>query len=512
LDTARPRNRPEPAMKRLILLTALLTVTLGAHARQDTGARSSVEFPDRHDHELKKTGTVRIKGAAVEYTVRFGKQPVYDENGNPSASLFYTFYERTNGAPKEERPLVISFNGGPGSASLWMHLGYTGPKRLVIDAEGFPVQPYGIRDNEHSILDVADIVFVNPVNVAFSRAAEGVETDQFFGVNEDVAYLADWIDTFVSRNGRWTSAKFLIGESYGTTRVSGLANRLQGSHWMYFNGVILVSPTGLGVDRDGAVRDANYLPYYAATAWYHGQLDADLQSRDLDNLLPEVESWTLDTFLPAMARGGSLSAEERDAIAGQAARYAGLDKQDFLDHNLRVPTSYFWKDLLRSEGLTVGRLDSRYRGVDRQDAGVSYDFDPALTAWNHAFAPAINHYLRNELGYRTELQYNLFGPVSPWNREGDRTGEQLRAAMAQNPFLHVLVQSGYYDGGTDYFNAKYTMWNMDPSGDMQDRMQFKGYRSGHMMYLRDEDLVTSNQDIRDFIRLAVSAGRVPARY
>ena len=496
----------------LLFLALVVSLPVTVQARQDTGVRATAGHDDPYDHAETKTGSVVIGGERVDYDVTFGKQPVYDEDGQVSASLFYTFYERTNDKPNAERPLVISFNGGPGSASVWMHIGYTGPKRLAIDEEGFPVQPYGIHDNEHSILDVADIVFVNPVNVAFSRVAEGVEPEQFFGVNEDVAYLADWIDTFVTRHSRWTSPKFLIGESYGTTRVSGLASRLQGGHWMYLNGVILVSPTGLGVDRDGAVRDANYLPYYAATAWYHGQLEPSLQQRDLDDLLPEVEAWTLDTFLPAVARGGSLSDQERMDIAEQAARYAGLDTQDFLDHNLRVPTSYFWKDLLRSEGLTVGRLDSRYRGIDRQDAGVSYDFDPALTAWNHAFAPAINHYLRDELGYETELQYNVFGPVSPWNRDGDRTGEQLRSAMAQNPYLHVMVQSGYFDGGTDYFNAKYTMWNMDPSGDMQDRMLFKGYRSGHMMYLRDEDLATSNQDVRQFILDAVEAGKESARY
>lgn len=504
-------------MKRLpfftLLLVALLVSGRPAEARQDTGLRAQKAHElSPHDHQQTVEGAVRIKGELVEYTATFGKQPVYDEDGNMSAGLFYTFYERTNGAPNVERPLVISFNGGPGSASVWMHIGYTGPKRLIIDAEGYPVQPYGIRDNEHSILDVADIVFVNPVNVAFSRVAEGVEPERFFGVNEDVAYLADWIDTFVTRHGRWTSPKFLIGESYGTTRVSGLAGRLQGSHWMYLNGVILVSPTGLGVDRDGPVRAANYLPYYAATAWYHGQLDADLQSRDLDDLLPEVEAWTLDVFLPAIARGGALEVAQREDVARIAARYAGLDPEDFLQHNLQVPTSYFWKDLLRDEGLTVGRLDSRYRGIDRQDAGVRYDFDPALTAWNHAFAPAINHYLREELGYETELKYNVFGPVSPWNRDGDNTGEQLRQAMAQNPYLHVMVQAGYFDGGTDYFNAKYTMWNMDPSGDMQERMAFKGYRSGHMMYLRDEDLVSSNQDIREFIRESVLSGTASARY
>jgi len=492
-------------------LFVLFAVTR-AEARQDTGVRSQVQHPNPYDHAQTIEDAVRIKDQLVEYSATFGKQPVYDDEGNVIAGLFYTFYQRTNGAPNVERPLVISFNGGPGSASVWMHLGYTGPKKLIIDEEGYPIQPYGVRDNDHSILDVADIVFVNPVNTAFSRPAPDVETEQFFGVNEDVAYLADWIDTFVSRHERWTSPKFLIGESYGTTRVSGLAGQLQGRHWMYLNGVILVSPTGLGVDRDGAVRAAYYLPYYAATAWYHEQLETDLQTRDLRDLLPEVEAWTLDVFLPAIARGGSLNADTRMEVASVAARYAGLDAEDFLQHNLQVPTSYFWKDLLRDEGLTVGRLDSRYRGIDRQDAGVRYDGDPALTAWNHAFAPAINHYLRDELGYETELQYNLFGPVSPWNRDGDRTGEQLRRAMAQNPYLHVMVQAGYYDGGTDYFNAKYTMWNMDPSGDMQDRMRFKGYRSGHMMYLRDEDLATSNQDIRDLIADAVNAGSLPAQY
>lgn len=467
---------------------------------------------DPHDHSSTKTGSIVIKGEQVEYNVTLGKQPVYGEDGETIAGLFYTFYERTNGAPNVERPLVFSFNGGPGSASVWMHIGYTGPKRLNIDSEGNPVQPYGVRDNEHSILDVADIVFINPVNTAFSRAVTDVEEGQFFGVNEDIDYLAKWLEMFTSRHGRWTSPKFLIGESYGTNRVSGLAGRLQNSHWMYLNGVVLVSPTPLGVPREGAVRAANYLPYYAATAWYHGQLESSLQSKDLDDLLPEVEAWTLDTFLPAIARGGSLQEDERRQIAEQAARYSGLSTQAFLQHNLQVPTSFFWKDLLRDESLTVGRLDSRYRGIDRQDAGISYDHDPALTSWNHAFAPAINHYLRDVLGYETELQYNVFGSVSPWNREGDRTGEQLRSAMARNPYLHLLVQSGYYDGGTDYFNAKYTMWNMDPSGDLQSRMQFKGYRSGHMMYLRDEDLATSNEDIRVFIHLAVEAGKNSARY
>ncbi|NLG61184.1 MAG: carboxypeptidase, partial [Candidatus Cloacimonetes bacterium] len=334
---------------------------------------------------------------------------------------------------------------------------------------------------------------------------------QFFGVNEDIAYLASWIDTFVSRHGRWPSPKFLIGESYGTTRVSGLARQLQNAHWMFVNGVVLVSPTGLGVPRQGPVGAALTLPYYAATAWYHRQLEPSLQQRDLDDLLPEVEQFTIDRLIPALARGGSLDDATRRSLAREIARYSGLSETVVLQHNLAVPTSFFWKELMRDEGYTIGRLDSRYRGIDRSDAGVRYDYDPALTSWNHAFAPAINHYLRDVLGYETDLQYWLFGPVHPWNREGDNTGENLRQAMAENPFLRVMVQSGYFDGGTDYFSAKYTMWNLDPSGRLRDRMRFEGYRSGHMMYLRRDDLATANEHLREFIRGSIPPEGFPAR-
>ena len=464
------------------------------------------------DTTITSTSEVSIKGTTIPYTVTVGTQPVWGDDGQPIASLLYTYYRRSDKTDPDTRPLVFSFNGGPGSASVWMHMGYTSPKQLNIDDEGYPVQPYGVHDNPHSILDVADIVYVNPVNTGFSRIIGDADREQFFGVNEDIAYLAAWLENFVSRHGRWTSPKFLLGESYGTNRVSGLASALQGRQWMYLNGVILVSPTSLGVDRDGPVRAGLRLPYFAAAAWYHKALPADLQSRDLDDLLPEVENYTIEELIPTLVRGGSVDPARRQAAADQMARYSGLSAEAFMDRNLDVSTSYFWKNLLSDQGLTIGRLDSRYRGVDRQNGGERYDYDPAMSAWNHAFAPAINHYLRDVLGFKTELKYNLFGPVSPWNREGDRTGENLRSAMAQNPYLHLMVQSGYYDGGTDYFNAKYTMWNLDPSGRLQDRMEFRGYRSGHMMYLRAEDLATSNQHIREFIAKAVEAGKTPARH
>lgn len=477
-------------------------------------AAASTEAPIKivSDSTITRRGqTVTIRGQTVTYDVTVGTQPVWDGDNKPVASMFYTYYKRTGTGDMATRPLVISFNGGPGSASLWMHIAYTGPKILNIDDEGYPVQPYGVQDNPHSILDVADIVYIDPVNTGFSRIIGEARREQFFGVNEDIAYLAKWLETWVTRAGRWTSPKYLIGESYGTTRVAGLAGRLQGTHWMYLNGVIMVSPTGLGVDRAGPVAAALKLPYYTATAWYHKALDPAMQARTLNQLLPEVENWTLNTLIPALSKGGQLPAAERTTLAATFGRYSGLDAEVVQQYNLNIPTSFFWKELLRDQGLTIGRLDSRYRGLDRSDAGTSPDFDPALTSWNHAFAPAVNHYIRGELGWKTDLEYWLFGPVNPWNNNGERTGAQLQQAMAENPYLNVMVQSGYFDGGTPYFDAKYTMWNIDPSGRFQDRMRFKAYESGHMMYLRKDDLATSNDDIRQFIRETMPRAGQPAK-
>jgi carboxypeptidase C (cathepsin A) len=458
---------------------------------------------------------VSIRGERVPYRVTIGTQPVYGEDDKAIAALHYTFYERRDVDDTENRPLFISFNGGPGSGSLWMHLGYTSPKVLVIDDEGYPVQPYGVRDNPHSILDVADIVYVNPVNTGFSRILDDeVDREEFFGIDADIEYLAGWIDVFVSRVGRWRSPKYLIGESYGTTRVSGLASALQNNHWMYLNGVILVSPTGLGMMAPGPSPRSSLLklPYYAAAAHYHAQLEESLQAKGLLEVLAEAEEFTIEEYLPALAKGGFIEDDERERIAAEVARYSGLSERFVLDYNLAVPASAFWKELLRDEGYTIGRLDSRYLGVDGVNAGESYDYPPELISWNHAFAPAINSYLRDELGFETDLQYYLFGPVHPWEDDDTDVAEELRQAMAQNPYLNVMVQSGYYDGATDYFSAKYVLWNLDPSGRLRDRLRFEGYESGHMMYLRAEDLETSNQHIREFIERTTPGDGVPASY
>ncbi len=465
------------------------------------------------DSSVTTRSEVTVKGQRIPYTANAGTMPVWDEDGKAIASIFYTYYERTDVKDRASRPLVISFNGGPGSASVWMEIGYTGPRILNIDEEGYPVQPYGVHENPNSLLDVADIVYVDPVNTGFSRpVSKDIPGSRFFGVNEDIKYLAEWINTFVTRKNRWASPKFLIGESYGTTRVSGLALELQNAQWMYLNGVVLVSPTELGIERSGPVEQALRLPYYAATAWYHKALAQDLQQKDLTAMLPEVEDFTINQLIPAIAKGGFLGEDQKKQIAAKMARYSGLSEKIILQHNLDIPPSFFWKELLRDKGFTVGRLDSRYRGIDRQDAGDAPDYNSELTSWLHSFTPAINIYLREELNYKTDLKYNMFGPVFPWNNKGNQTGENLRQAIAENPYLHLLIQSGYYDGACDYFNAKYSMWQLDPGGRLKDRLSWKGYRSGHMMYLRKEDLSAANDELRDFIKKSLPKPGEPAKF
>ncbi len=465
------------------------------------------------DTTIVTTNEVSVNGQKITYKATTGMQPVWDDHGEVIASLYFTYYQRTNVKNREKRPIIMSFNGGPGSASVWMHIAYTGPKVLNIDEEGYPIQPYGVKDNPNSIIDVADIVYINPVNTGYSRPVvkEGEKLDKslFFGINADVKYLASWLNTFISRNNRWQSPKYIIGESYGGTRVMGLAAELQNRQWMYLNGVIMVSPADYKVLRtDSALSSSLNLPYFTAAAWFHKMLPTELQNKDLLDVLPLSEEYAINKLIPAIAKGGFISDEERDKIAEKMSFYSGIKKKVLLQHNLDLPKDYFWKELLRDKnGYTVGRLDSRYKGLDKRIAGENPDYNSEITSWLHSFTPAINYYIREHLNFRTDVTYNVFGPVRPWDNRNDNVREGLRQAMAQNPYLKVLIQSGYYDGATTYFNAKYTMWQTDPSGRMKDRFYFRGYRSGHMMYLRNEDLKKSNDDLREFIKNSLTNGR-----
>ena len=422
-------------MKNICLYLSLVSLFIGSS--------QSIKVPV--DTLVTTTHSTTIKGVNFSYTAETGMQPVWDKEGIPIASLFYTYYTRNNIKNRAERPLIISFNGGPGSASVWMHIAYTGPRILNVDSEGYPVQPYGFKNNPNSVLDEADIVFVNPVNTAYSRMLPDIEgelpkPEQFFGINEDIKYLAAWINTFVSRKNRWESPKYIIGESYGGTRVMGLSLELQQNQWMYLNGVILVSPADYKVLRvGGPVSSALNLPYFTAAAWYHNQLPEILQSKDLSEILPESEDFTINTLLPALAKGGFISDSEKIRVSKKMAYYSGLSQKVILQHNLDVPNSFFWKELLRDEtGQTIGRLDSRYLGIDKKESGDRPDYSAELTSWLHSFTPAINHYIKSELDFKTDLKYNMFGSVQPWNNEGDNTRDDTKPLSESIKSIWIL--------------------------------------------------------------------------
>lgn len=447
-----------------------------------------------------------IGGQTVEYTAEAGWLPIR-EKGKITARMFYAAYTRDRIADKSNRPLIFSFNGGPGTASVWMHMGYTGPRRVVYDENGFALQPPGdLEDNPHSILDAADIVYIDPIATGFSRMVEGEDLHKYHGTMSDIQSVGEFIRLYIVRKDRWMSPKFVIGESYGTTRASGLAGYLASTHQIYLNGVILVSMTGLDFEAGADVSYATSLPHLAATAWYHRQLPTDLQSQPLRTFLEEVESFAMSDYVTALLKGDRIDGAERDDVAQRVARYTGLTPEYVTSTNLRIDSRRFWKELLRDQRLTVGRLDSRYLGVDRDAAGENPEYDPAMSDWNGPFSDAVNRYIREELNYNPDLKYNVWGNVRPWNRDdGANVGDMLRRAMRDNPYLKVMVQGGYFDAATDYYSAVHTISHLQPGGEFKDRFRFSWYESGHMMYLRKPDLANANNDLREFITWCLEA-------
>jgi carboxypeptidase C (cathepsin A) len=479
----------------------------GHQAPATQAEHREVTGPELQEKTSVTRHSVRIGGQTVPYTATAGTLVLRDDNARPVASFFYVSYTRDNVTDLTRRPMVYSFNGGPGTASVWMHMGFTGPRRVVYDEDGFQLQPpYRVNDNEQSILDIADIVYIDPVGVGYSRMAAGEDPHKFHGVLDDIKAMADFIRVFTVRQGRWKSPKFLIGESYGTTRASGLVGYLQSQHQMYFNGVILVSMTNLGIERGVDTGYATALPYMTATAWYHKKLPPDLQDKPLKDALAESERFAMHEYQLALSKGGLLTSEERTAIAKQVARLIGVSADFVLRGNLRVEKGRFWKELLRDRGLSVGRLDSRYTGIDKDAAGENPDADPAMSNWDGPFAGAVNTYVRDELKWETDVKYVIWGDVRPWRQDPQtRVGDMLRRAMTQNPYLRVLVFEGYYDGATDYFSAQYTISHIDPSGALNKRFEFAFFESGHMMYLKNSALARAKQELTRFIQASMPA-------
>ena len=484
-----------------VSLVVLLLVAFPNLAAQETPP------PQLPEESLSVTKhSIQINGKTLNYTATAGTILLKEDNGKPLANFFFISYTKDGVQDKSRRPLLFSFNGGPGTASVWLHLGALGPRRVLYDDEGFALQPpYRLVDNEYSILDVADLVFIDPVATGYSRMVPGEDPHKFHGVMEDIESVGEFIRVYVTRNKRWESPKFIIGESYGTTRAAGLAGHLQDRHLMFLNGIILVSTTSLGVEGGEDIGYALILPHYTATAWYHKMLSPDLQGKGLREVLDEVEKFALGEYILALVKGNKLSADEKEEIARQLSRYTGLSPDYILKTNLRIERSRFRKELLRDENRTVGRLDSRYQGIDRDSAGERYEYDPAIADWEGTFSGTFNHYIRTELKYETDLSYEIWGDVRPWRRDRFvNVSEMLRRAMTKNKYLKVFVAEGYYDGATDYFSAQYLFSHLDLNGELKDRIKFGFYESGHMMYIRKASLAKLKSDLAEFIQSAIA--------
>lgn len=458
--------------------------------------------------------TIQIDGKPLKYTATTGYMLLKDEKEKPKANVFFVAYTKDGVKDKSLRPVTFAFNGGPGSSSVWLHLGALGPRKVLLSDKGFPLaKPFRLVDNEYSILDVTDVVMVDPVSTGYSRAVKGVNPKEFHGFNEDIESTGEFIRLYIAKYERWASPKFLLGESYATTRSAGLSGFLQGRrHGMYLNGIILVSSVlnwqTLRFHRGNDLPYIVFLPTYTATAWYHKKLSQDLQKSDLRDVLAEAEQFALEEYSLALIKGNTLPEDEKKDIIQKLARYTGLSPKYVEQTNMRITLYRFAKELLRDEGYTVGRLDSRFKGKDADSAGEGYEFDPSNAAIYGPFAATLNHYLRSELKYKNDIPYAISGNVRPWNFRNVENrylnvAETLRQAMSQNQFLKVFVTNGYYDGATPYFATEYTFSHLDLNNEFKGRIKMGYYEAGHMMYIRKASHAKFKKDIADFILSAI---------
>jgi carboxypeptidase C (cathepsin A) len=488
-------------------------------AEEKKGTGAAAELKD----DLRVTNhSITLGGKRIPYTVTCGTIVLKEEVENqaerkgefegekPKATFFFIAYTRDDVDSPEQRPLTFSFNGGPGSSSVWLHMGLLGPRRVLMTDEGDPLPPpFRLVENEASLLDWTDMVFIDPVSTGYSRAVPGEKPRQFHGFKKDIETVGDFIRLYTTRYRRWASPKFLIGESYGTTRAGGLSGYLQERHGMYLNGIMLVSVVlnfqTLHFETGNDLPYPLFLPTYTASAWYHKRLPADLQG-DLYKALQESEEFASGEYLSALMKGATLSEAERQQVTQKLARLTGLT-EDYIERtNQRINIHRFTKELLRDERRTIGRLDSRFTGIDRDAAGEYTEFDPSLTNITGCYTTMFNHYVRGELEFESDLPYEILNPrVWPWsyaeheNRYLD-VGETLRKAMTTNPFLKVFVANGYYDIATPYFATQYTINHLNLDTSLQGQISAAHYEAGHMMYIHRESLLKLKEDLAQFIQ------------
>lgn len=498
-----------PLKSIVILLLAVFTfplIGLAQKEKEKEKQKSSFEFPEPSITSHRTT----INGEKIDYTATAGHLLMYDDKGVEKAKIFYIAYIKDDVSEPSSRPLTFSFNGGPGSSSVWLHMGALGPKRVLMTEEGLnTAPPFEVVDNDYSWLDQTDLVFVDPVETGFSRPVEDVEKKEFTGYDEDIKSVGDFIHRYISRNARWNSPKYLVGESYGTTRAAGLSGYLQDRHGMYLNGIVMISAVmnfqTLSFSTGNDLPYALFLPSFAATAHHHGKIDKD-RFPDFDDFLNEVESFATDDYIVALAKGDQITDAEGELLSDQLSAYTGLTSDFIESHHYRIDTRLFTKELLRDEGKTVGRFDGMVTGVDFKTGGDHYDYDPSyFRSVYGAYTMAINDHLKRDLEFdNSDMVYEILtGNVHPWNygraknRFLDNSGI-LRNAIHKNPELKLLVCNGYFDLATPYYATEYTVNHMFVNEQFQDNITMTYYHGGHMMYTMEPQLRKLTEDVREF--------------
>lgn len=468
------------------------------------------KLPEPQDRVVITEHSLKIGEKQLEYSVTTGTMILRDEDEKTGekarASIFYVAYNLKTNQTSEKRPITYSFNGGPGSSSVWMHLGMLGPKRVKMDVEGMPLPPpYELVDNEYTLLEKTDLVFIDPVSTGYSRAVPGEKAEEFHGVKQDIQSVGDFIVRWTTRNQRWASPKFLIGESYGTTRASGLSKYLQERHGLYLNGIILISSVlnfmTLEFDSGNDLPYPLLLPTMTATAWYHKKLDAALQT-DLQSALRQSETFAANGYTLALMKGNSLSKEERKEVLKELSRLTGVSENYLDEHDLRLQVQEYCKELRRKDGLTVGRLDSRFTGMESRPAGDVYERDPSYSAIKGPYTGTFYDYVRKDLGFEFDIPYEIIKDLKKWDMEQAKytdVSPDLRDAFLINPDLRVYVACGYYDMATPYFAAEYTFNHLSLPQQLAERVKFSYFDSGHMMYLQLSSLEKLGKELPAFI-------------
>jgi carboxypeptidase C (cathepsin A) len=493
-----------------VFLSAGLTAAQGrrgnAPVQQTTpqAADQQKKLPPPEEKSSVTHHSAKIGGQVINYTATAGTYVIKDDEGNPKTSFFYVAYTKDGSDDHSKRPISFSYNGGPGSASLFVHMGF-GPRRVVLtpDGHGMPA-PYSIVDNEDSLLDGTDIVFIDAVTTGYSRSAPGENPAQFHGLVEDANYFADFIYQYITRNERWASPKYLIGESYGTTRSAELAGVLERRHEMYLNGIVLVSAVLNFDSLDGSPGNdlpaMTFLPTFATTAWYHHLLSPDLQKLTVEQVAQQAREFADGDYAAALMKGDQLQGAERDKIIKELARFTSLSPKYLEQTNLRISDGRWFRELEREKRRTVGRLDSRFEGIEADAAGEQSQYDPSEASYEGAFVAAFQSYARTELKWDSEAYYSVSGRVYPWDQTGyNQVAETLRAAMTQQTYLKVLVVCGYYDVATVFHAVEHTVDHMGLEPSIRKNISFTYYESGHMVYIDDKARAKLHRDVNSFI-------------